>query len=158
MNQWIADRSYGTGIALAFQGDPDFVRRSVNFAINYLLTESQKVKEQTQTWAVVLTTEANLRLALYREAYNLKLGEVYRNMPRKEIDWDSLPEDFDPSSIVFFDEPSEEQLAIVSDYARQRMEEQMLLLVAETFTDKVPTFDATIAYAVGGDEGGEVSA
>lgn len=158
MNQWIADRSYGTGIALAFSGEPEFVRRSINFAVNYLLTETQKIREQTQTFAVVLTTEENLRLALYREAYNLKMLEVRKAMPRKEIDWDALPEDFNPETISFSDEPSQEQIDAVALFARESVEATIASLVGEAFTNKIPTFDAACSYAMGNIEGSEVSA
>src|SRR3954471_17994643 len=39
VGKWIADRGYGTGMALAFQGNPEFIRRSVNFAVNFLLSD-----------------------------------------------------------------------------------------------------------------------
>jgi hypothetical protein len=80
MNRWIADRGYGTGMALAFEGDPDFIRRSINFAINFLVQGEHVVRQLTPTFVVVNTSMERIEDALFSEAFpreRLKLAEQF---------------------------------------------------------------------------------
>lgn len=77
-NKWIADRGYGTGMALAFEGDPEFVKRSINFAANFLLSEKSEIRQETPTFAVINTTMENLTKAFELEGYCLRMRELLK--------------------------------------------------------------------------------
>jgi len=94
-NKWIADRGYGTGMALAFQGDAEFIRTSVNFAVNYLLSARAQIKEQTPSFIIINTTTDELMKAFALEGYCLKMRELWAKVPPLELEDDDLPEDFE---------------------------------------------------------------
>ncbi len=75
-NKWIADRGYGSGMALAFEGDPAFIERSINFAVNFLLSEKSEIRKQMPSFVIVNTTFDNLRNALETEGYCMKMAEL----------------------------------------------------------------------------------
>lgn len=68
-------------MALAFHGDPDFIRRSINFAANYLVTDKSEITQETVSFAQVNTTMEGLADALEREGYNLKMVELLKDAP-----------------------------------------------------------------------------
>lgn len=94
-NKWIADRGYGTGMAIAFQGDENFIRRSVNFAANFLLTPRSQIKQHTPSFVIINTTQEDLVKAFELEGYTLKMQELWKNIPTVQIDEDDLPADFE---------------------------------------------------------------
>jgi len=94
-NEWIADRGYGTGMALAFQGDAAFITQSINFAVNFLLSPRSHIKEQTASFVIINTTMEELVKALEFEGYCRKMLELHKAQPAVEFDVEDLPEDFD---------------------------------------------------------------
>ncbi len=99
-NRWIADRGYGTGMALAFEGDPEFIRRSVNFAATFLLSDSAHVKEQSPSFVIVNTTMTKLMEALTFEGYLAKMLELRKEHSKNVVsEIDLLDEDDLPADI-----------------------------------------------------------
>lgn len=96
-NKWIADRGYGTGMALAFEGEPDFVKRSINFAANFLLSEKSEIRQETPTFAVINTTMENLTKAFELEGYCLRMRELLKTAenPMDLIRDEDFPADWD---------------------------------------------------------------
>jgi hypothetical protein len=93
-NRWVVDKGYGSGIALAFQGDPEFIRTSVNFAVNYLLPPTAKIKENTPSFVICITSMAELRKAFELEGYCLKMRELLATTEDfPELDEDDFPDD-----------------------------------------------------------------
>ena len=103
MNRWIVDRGYGSGMALAFEGDADFIRQSSNFAHNFLFGESGKasVNQTTPSFAIVNTTMERLVSALELEGALNKESELraeYFNQNGSDVDVmeeDDFPDDFE---------------------------------------------------------------
>jgi hypothetical protein len=106
-NVWIADRGYGSGMALAFQGDPEFIRQSVNFAVNFLLSATSQIKEQTPSFAIVNTTMEDLTNALISEGSlrrMLELRKEHRKNHGSEFDLleeDDYPLDYDEQNAAY---------------------------------------------------------
>lgn len=67
------DRGYGSGMSVGFEGDANFIRRSVNFAINFLVHDPSNVHYHTPTFVSVNTTLERLKKALYDETYAREL-------------------------------------------------------------------------------------
>jgi hypothetical protein len=63
-------------MALAFEGDPEFIRTSCNFAANFLLDSKANIYQMTPTFAIVNTTMENLTAALEFEGYLQKMLEL----------------------------------------------------------------------------------
>lgn len=85
-NHWIIDRNYGSGIALGFRGDKDFIARSVNFAFNYVLPPNAQVREFTPNFSSVNTTMEKLVAGLTLEGIVLKKRELVRTFIRARED------------------------------------------------------------------------
>lgn len=95
VNKWIADRGYGTGMSLAFQGDEEFVRRSLNFAANFLLSSKAQARELSPNFVLVNTTMDELVDALQREGYAMKMRELYAARPRVRLEAEDFPDTFE---------------------------------------------------------------
>lgn len=163
-NKWIIDRGYGKGVAVAFQGDEDFVRKSSNFAENFLLTGNATVKEYMPTFHVVYTTMEKLIAALEFEGYCQKLSELHRNRPKYHIEDEDVPDSFnerckeflgaflkgdyslpDPTKYLH-EEETEEMREIAREHGRQRAQIILADLVSEDFMARIsdaplPTHD-----------------
>lgn len=96
-NIWIADRGYGTGMALAFQGDASFIAKSINFAANFLLSEKSQIKQQTPSFVVINTTMDALVEALESEGFLSKMLELRGQLenPLDILEEDDYPADFE---------------------------------------------------------------
>lgn len=102
MNRWIADRGYGSGMALAFEGDADFIRQSSNFAYNFLFGSSRAaVSQVTPSFAVVNTSMEQLVEALENEGAlkkELELRSEYFKANGRDVDLmeeEDFPADFE---------------------------------------------------------------
>lgn len=167
MNRWIADRGYGSGMALAFNGDPEFIRRSVNFAINFLVHDASNIHEYMPSFVVVNTSMERLGKALYDEAFareSLKLSqESSRPNPLSVMQDEDFPDDFnekcvqfradlhaarnwkevqavlarDPTVGIFEIELDPEIKTKASELARNSVREQLAALVFEDFMRRV---------------------
>lgn len=95
--KWIADRGYGTGMALAFNGNPEFIRSSLNFAFNFLLSDKSQVKEQMPGFVIVNTTMENLVKAFQLEGYCMKMQELIKGAedPMDILTDEDFPADWD---------------------------------------------------------------
>lgn len=82
-------------MSLAFQGDEEFVRRSMNFAANFLLSSKAQARQQTPNFALVNTTMAELEDAFRAEGYVIKMRELYAARPRVRLEAEDFPDDFD---------------------------------------------------------------
>ena len=91
-NKWIVDRGYGSGMALGFQGDANFLRRSVNFAVNRLLNRTAQIKHMTDNFYVVNTSMEALRAALIEEGAAFKKIELLKAIPFVEPEY---PENYE---------------------------------------------------------------
>lgn len=166
-NKWVVDRTYGSGMALGFVGDPDFIRRSTNFAINFLVHDASKITVQTPRFSTLNTSEERLRDALYREAYAqemLKLAAGDRS-PLSTMEAEDFPEGFDerleefsrklmlagtPEEVAevmksdptaIFEEKTPIDREVIADVrAKARVEEQMQALVSEEFMRSLAGF------------------
>lgn len=86
-NKWLVDTGYGTGMALAFSGDKNFVDRSINFAYNWLLGSKANVTRESETFAYVSqTNKEKLRSALEREGYCQKIDELLSKSEMPNVD------------------------------------------------------------------------
>lgn len=96
--RWIADRGYGTGMALAFEGDEAFIRQSTNFAANFLISDKANIDVYTPSFVVVNTTMEKLVEALEFEGYLQEMLRL-RTEYRKDIvtDFDLLQEEDFPA-------------------------------------------------------------
>lgn len=96
-NKWIADRGYGTGMALAFQGDEQFLARSVAFAVNFLLSPKSQIKQETASFVVVNTSMEALVNALQEEGYLRKMLELRAKSANQLslLEDEDFPEDFE---------------------------------------------------------------
>ena len=147
-NKWIADRGYGTGMALAFQGDKDFVRRSVNFAYNYLIDPKAHVREQHENFVVVNTSMEALREAFKKEGYCKRMQQLHRQMRvnqeenypadfeerinayvRATLSGDTSVEDPRPDTHV----ETEDMVVMANAYAEIHADEQIATLGFEDF-------------------------
>jgi hypothetical protein len=163
MNRWIADRGYGTGMALAFDGDKDFIRRSINFAINFLVHDASNIHQHSPSFVVVNTTEERLKAALYQEGYSRELLRLSQaeplDNPLLALDDEDFPADFnercekfradlwaaanpeevaevlkrDPTRGIFDTEPDEGHDERAKAWARQYVDEEMGKLQFEDF-------------------------
>jgi hypothetical protein len=150
-------------MALAFEGDPDFIRRSINFAINFLVQGEHVVRQLTPTFVVVNTSMERLEDALYREAFareRLKLAEQFPlDNALAAMDDEDFPPDFeerctqwradlwaaanpketaevmqrDPTRGIFPDEDDPALEAKAKELALNSVKEQMDALVFEDF-------------------------
>jgi len=68
MNKWIIDKSYGNGCALGFMGDKNFIRKSVNFAVNFgLINPQTEPNALSDKFVFINTSEEELNKALLEE-------------------------------------------------------------------------------------------
>ncbi len=106
-NRWIVDRGYGSGMAIGFEGDKNFIRRSVNFAINFLVHNPLNVHYHTPTFVSVNTTHERLEKALYDEAYARELLRLTTEFNKTQpnplaiLNDEDFPENFDEQTEKF---------------------------------------------------------
>lgn len=152
-NIWIADRGYGTGMALAFQGDENFIRRSVNFAMNFLITPRSQIKQHTPSFVIINTSMDELKKAFKREGFCIGMQKLRAKYPITELEEDDFPEDFEQrvnefiSKTLTGDKTAVDPLACVEDdpqleieaeeFANEYAEKQMQNIRFEDFMRKI---------------------
>lgn len=82
-------------MALAFQGDEEFIRKSINFAANFLLSKASNIKKQTSSFVIINTTMEELTAALETEGYLQKMAELLKAQPAVEFSDDDLPDNLE---------------------------------------------------------------
>jgi len=66
--KWIIDERDGM-LALGFEGDPDFIRKSFNFCVNMGVVDRGRLHQDLETFAFVYTTETKIKRGLFKERY-----------------------------------------------------------------------------------------
>lgn len=113
-NKWLADRGYGTGCALGFQGSPEFIKQSTNFAVNMGLIGSGEFRQTSENFGYIVTSMEKIQAGLTLE------GELLtEQLIRREIS-ESLGEDDEIKLSQSDREMIEESGA---QYALEKMEE-----------------------------------